>query len=73
MAMRQTLYVLVNDNGLRDQIVGGVTDDPAVAILWEQFDKGHVEEVDLNRVTSTVDARGRFFKHARAINTEIIK
>lgn len=71
--MRPTLYVLIDDNGLRDQVVGGVTDDPNVANLWENTDKGHVEEVDLNRMALTVDARGKFFKQARKLNSEIIK
>lgn len=71
--MRQILYVLIDDNGLRDQIVGGVTDDLEVAKLWIEHDEGHVEEVALNRMTMTVDARGRFFKQARKLNTEIIK
>lgn len=71
--MRQVLYVLINDNGLRDQMVGGVTDDPCVANLWEVSDMGHVEEVALNQMTLRVDARGRFFKRARKINREIIK
>lgn len=71
--MRPTLYVLIDDNGLRDQMVGGVTDDPNVANLWENMDQGHVEEVDLNRVATTVDARGRFFKQARRLNMEITK
>lgn len=71
--MRIVLYVLVDDNGLRDQMVGGVTDDPEVAKLWIEHDKGHVEEVSLNRMTSTVDARGRFFKQARKLNREIMK
>lgn len=38
--MRQTLYILIDDNGLRDQMVGGVTDDPYVANLWEVSDIG---------------------------------
>lgn len=54
-------------------MVGGVTDDPEVARLWIQHNKGHVEEVGLNRMTSTVDARGRFFKQARKLNREIMK
>lgn len=71
--MRPTLYVLVDDNGLRDQMVGGVTDDPEVAKLWIEHDEGHVEEVALNCMTLTVDARGRFFKQARKLNGEITK
>ena len=71
--MRPTFYVLIDDNGLRDQIVAGVTDDPNVANLWENMDHGHMEEVDLNRMSATVDARGRFFKQARKLNSEIIK
>lgn len=71
--MRPTLYVLIDDNGLRDQMVGGVTDDPVVANLWINHDRGHVEEVALNKMTLTVDARGSFFKQARKTNSEIIK
>lgn len=54
-------------------MVGGVTDDPDIANLWENLDKGHIEEVELNRVAATVDARGRFFKQARKLNREITK
>lgn len=71
--MRQTLYVLIDGNGLRDQMVGGVTDDPVVANLWIKHDMGHVEEVMLNQMALTVDARGRFFKEARKHSREIIK
>lgn len=70
---RQVLYVLIDDNGLADQMVSGVTDDPAIAILWREHDMGHVEEVDLNRVGPNVDARGRFFKAARRVNSGITK
>ena len=31
--MRTKIYVLIDDNGLRDQAVGGVTDDAEVALL----------------------------------------
>lgn len=71
--MRTTLYVLVDDNGLRDQAVGGVTDDPVIANLWITYDMGHVEEIDLNRVALHVDARGRFFKAARKWNSDFTK
>ena len=71
--MRPVLYVLIDDNGLADQMVGGVTDDPAVAKLWVAHHHGHIEEVALNRVTETVDARKRFFKQARRINSGITK
>lgn len=54
-------------------MVGGVTDDPAVADLWVNNSMGHVEQVDLNRVAATVDARGKFFKQARKLNSEITK
>lgn len=67
------MYVLIDDNGLRDRMVGGVTDDPVVANLWIKHNKGHVEEVALNKMTLTVDARGRFFKEARKHSMEIIK
>ena len=71
--MRQVLYVLIDDNGLADQVVGGVTDDPHVANLWLVHNMGHVEEVDLNRVGQNVDARARFFKAARRLNLDITK
>ena len=71
--MRPVFYVPIDDDGLRDQMVGGVTDDPEVAKLWCSHHNGHSEEVALNRMTLTVDARKRFFKQARAALTRTLR
>lgn len=75
--MRTTLYVLVDENGLRDGQIALVTDDPKVAQIWRDREAigacCHVEEVALNRATFLVDARKSFFKQARRLNPQIVK